>query len=184
MAKLIATLGTSPGGVFETYVNLTSGNYEGENAVPADITEVYVIRTTDKSVEFAWKLVKAIFACCKGEGVNLADIPIPIQDINSTQDFKVFKSGVLSRISVGDYVDFTGGRKAMGVAAALSARERGAHVLTTIIPQGEYNRISEEIKGLTSKENLVEMAGKGNCSEVKDVICRLVSKNARTVLLY
>jgi CRISPR-associated protein Csx14 len=185
MTKLVSTLGTSPGGIFETYVNLRKGKYEGDEVKAIDIKEVYVIRTLDKSVEFAWKLVKSIFACCKekGDEVTIADIPISIQDINSPDDFKKFKKEICSRINVGDYVDFTGGRKAMSVAAALSAREVKAHVVTTIIPQNEYNRISEIIKELRGKEDLVEKAGNGNCESIRDTICKLVSNEAKTVLL-
>ncbi|MEW9492173.1 MAG: CRISPR-associated ring nuclease Crn1 [Candidatus Aramenus sulfurataquae] len=190
MTKLVCTLGTSPGGIFETYKNLRGGNYEVDktiaNATPIEINEVYVIRTSDKAVEFAWKLVKAIFACCreKGDEVTIADIPIPIQDITSPNDFKKFKNAILPKISVGDYVDFTGGRKAMSVAAALSAREVGAHVVTTIIPQGEYSGISKIIEELKGKEDLVERAGNGDCESIRDTICKLISNEAKTIMLY
>jgi len=190
MTNLVCTLGTSPGGIFETYKNLRGGNYEANEdagkASSTKINEVYVIRTSDKAVEFAWKLVKAIFACCreKDDEVIIADIPISIQDITSPNDFKKFKKEILSRISVGDYVDFTGGRKAMSVAAALSAREVGAHVVTTIIPQGEYNRISKIIEELKGKEDLVERAGNGDCESIRDTICKLISNEAKTIVLY
>lgn len=183
MVKLVSTLGTTPGGIFETFMNLRQGKYEGEDVKPIDIKEVYVIRTSDKGVEFAWKLVKAIFTCCKGGEVTISDIPLPMQDITSPEDFKKFRREVFSRVSVGDYVDFTGGRKAMSVAAALVAREVKAHVVTTIIPQEEYNRVLGVINVLKNMGDLVEKAGKGNCDPIKDYICKLVSNEARTVVL-
>lgn len=184
MVKLVCTLGTSPGGIFETFMNLKKGNYEAEDSkTPVEIDEVYVIRTSDAAVEFAWKLVKAIFVCCERPQAKIVDIPVEIQDINSIADFEKFRSKLSSVISPKDYVDFTGGRKAMSVAAALVAMGVKAHVVTTIIPQEEYNRISSIVKELQSKKELVEKAGKGECNEIKDKICSLVSNNARTIIL-
>jgi CRISPR-associated protein Csx14 len=177
MVKLVATLGTSPGGVFETYMNLKSGNYGGE---PVDIKEVYIIRTSDKAVELAWKLVKAIFVCCGSKEVEIADIPLPINDIVTKEDYEIFRKGLQGKISKGDYVDFTGGRKAMSVAAAINAIRNSAYVVTTIIPQNEYNRIQNLIKQL--KEEEIDEAGKGKCVN-KEKFCELISKDARTILL-
>lgn len=183
MVKLVCTLGTSPGGIFETFMNLRKGNYEAENPILVDIDEVYVIRTSDETVQFAWKLIKAIFACCERPAVKITDIPVDIQDIYSKDDFKKFKDKLSSVVGPKDYVDFTGGRKAMSVAAVLVAREAKAHVVTTIIPQNEYNRISSIIKELQGQKDLVEKAGSGNCDGIKEKICNLVSKDARTILL-
>jgi len=74
MVKLIATLGTSPGGIFETYTNLINGTYESENPTKIEIQDVYIIRTKDKEVELAWKLVKALFICMRVPA-QIADIP-------------------------------------------------------------------------------------------------------------
>ncbi len=178
MVKLVATLGTSPGGIYETFMNLRSGNYNGEAV--KDLKEVYVIRTSDKAVELAWKLVKAIFVCCQGKEVEIIDIPIQIKDIASKEDYNIFVKSLQGKISRGDYVDFTGGRKAMSVAAAMSAIMNEAHVVTTIVPQDEYNRIQSLIKQLNVND--IDEAGKGNCKN-REEFCQLVSKNARTILL-
>lgn len=180
MVKLIATLGTSPGGIFESYTNLINGTYQAEVVEKVPINEVYIIRTSDKAVEFAWKLVKAIFVCCGGKNVTIADIPLSITDITSKDDYLVFKKAVEARINEGDYVDITGGRKAMSVAAAVSAMRRKAKILTTIIPPSEYNRIQKLIEELKSKEEEIERAGKGECNFD---FCQLVSKSATTVML-
>jgi len=179
--KLISTLGTSPGGIFETYTNLVNGNYEAEKPEKVQITEVYVIRTKDKEVEFAWKLVKALFVCMKVPA-TIVDIPVNVVDITSKSDYEEFKKAVFDKISKGDFVDFTGGRKAMSVAAAIGALQRGANLVTTIIPQEEYNRIQQKIKGLKGKEKEIEEAGKGNCG-IAEELKELIAKNARTILL-
>jgi CRISPR-associated protein Csx14 len=181
MARLIATLGTSPGGIFESYKNLIEGNYEGDNVEKVNIDEVYIIRTSDKAVEFAWKLVKAIFACCGAKGVHVYDIPLSISDINNRQDFLMFKREVESKINEGDFVDITGGRKSMSVAAAISAIKRKARTITTIVPQAEYNKVQKLIKELEPREKEIQMAGEGKCQTID--ICQLVSKSALTILL-
>ncbi|QGR19648.1 CRISPR-associated ring nuclease Crn1 [Stygiolobus azoricus] len=181
MARLIATLGTSPGGIFESYKNLIEGNYQGDNVEKVKIDEVYIIRTSDKAVEFAWKLVKAIFTCCGAKDVRVYDIPLSITDINSRQDFLTFKREVESKINNGDFVDITGGRKSMSVAAAMSARNRNAKIITTVVPQAEYNRVQNLIKQLEPREKEIEMAGEGKCQTID--ICQLVSKSALTILL-
>ncbi|ARM76921.1 CRISPR-associated ring nuclease Crn1 [Acidianus manzaensis] len=178
MVKLVCTLGTSPGGIFETLGNLRKGNYEAENPIPVNIKEVYVIRTSDKAVDIAWKLVKAIFACCGEKDVTISDISLQITDITSNSDYELFMKEVSSRISKGDYVDFTGGRKAMSVAAAIAAKELNAHIVTTIIPQNEYNEIAQRAKGL--KEEDIIAGGNRDC---RVDFCSLTSKNARTILL-
>ncbi|MCI2414096.1 MAG: CRISPR-associated ring nuclease Crn1 [Candidatus Aramenus sp.] len=194
--KLISTLGTSPGGIFETYVNLMLGNYDagGENAGRVQIQEIYVIRTNDPDVDFAWKLLKAIFVCCRaeknGQGqVTLVDIPLNVNDINSRSDFQTFNNAVKNRINVGDYVDVTGGRKSMSVAAALAALSQRAHVVNTIIPQEELNRIQGLVRKLKEKKGEIESLGnKGLTQSTKKEceslgICELVSNKARTILL-
>ncbi|MFP3064814.1 MAG: CRISPR-associated ring nuclease Crn1 [Sulfolobus sp.] len=180
MVKLISTLGTSPGGVFESYLNLINGKYEAENPIKVEIDTVYIIRTKDPEVEFAWKLVKAVFACCGGRNVTVADIPLPITDIFSRDDYLTFLRNVKDKISKEDYVDITGGRKAMSVAAAIAARYRNANILTTIIPQNEYNRIQQLIKGFKEKKEVIEKSANGECSKE---VCELISKEARTILL-
>jgi CRISPR-associated protein Csx14 len=183
MVKLVSVLGTTPGGIYETFINLSQGKYEAENPTPVKVDEVYVIRTNNEAVTFAWKLVKAIFACCGSKGIIIADIPLPMDDINSADDFKKFRKEVGSRINVGDYVDFTGGRKAMSVAAALEGLHKRAHIVTTVVSPDEYTRVNNLLKPLKAKERDVEEAGQGKCDQLKEV-CDLISKNSRTILFF
>lgn len=188
--KLISTLGTSPGGIYETYVNLAKGNYEGEEGQPIEISEIYVIRTKDPDVEFAWELLKAIFVCCgTPKKVEIADIPLDINDVDSRSSFQLFNNAVKEKINVGDYVDITGGRKSMSVAAALAAVTMKAHVVNSIIPQKETNRIQDMVKRLKDKKEIIGTIGnRGKNADTekqcKDLgICDLVSSLARTILL-
>ncbi|BCS93413.1 CRISPR-associated ring nuclease Crn1 [Metallosphaera javensis (ex Sakai et al. 2022)] len=178
MVKLVSTLGTSPGGVFETFMNLRQGNYEADNPVPVDVKVVYVIRTSDPAVERAFRLLKAIFACCGGRDVEVVGIPLNMNDINSRSDYIQFRREVLSRISSEDYVDFTGGRKAMSVAAVMAARQREAHVITSIIPQSDYNEIQNRMKNFRDED--ISAGERGEC---RVDFCTLTSRNVKTILL-
>ena len=121
---------------------------------PVGIDEVYVVRSA--FVDFTWRLVKVVFTCRGAGGVVVRDLVAPMEDVEGPEDFRRFMDAVLSVMRSGDYVDLTGGRKAMSVAAALVAREVGAHLVTTIVPQEEYGRVNELIKELRSMKGLVE----------------------------
>ncbi|BFI74281.1 CRISPR-associated ring nuclease Crn1 [Sulfurisphaera ohwakuensis] len=183
MVKLIATLGTSPGGIFETYTNLINGTYESENPSKIEIQDIYIIRTKDKEVELAWKLVKALFICMKVPA-QIADIPVSINDITSKEDYEIFKKEIFQRISKGDFIDFTGGRKAMSVAAAIGAVKKEAYLVTTIIPQQEYNRIQQQIKELKDREKEINDAiSTGSCENIGEELKKLIIHGAKTILL-
>ncbi|WP_252901503.1 CRISPR-associated ring nuclease Crn1 [Vulcanisaeta sp. JCM 14467] len=179
VVRLVVTLGTTPGGVYESFINLRLGRCIG-CVGPVGVDEVYVVRSA--SVEFTWKLVKAIFTCCDTGDVVIKDLVAPMEDMEDPEDFRRFMDAVLSVVRGGDYVDFTGGRKAMSVAAALAAREVGAHLVTTVVPPEEYGRVNELIRRLRGVEGLVEEAARGNCG-IKDLVCGLVSGGARTIVL-
>lgn len=144
------------------------------------IDEVYVVRSG--SVEFAWRLVKAIFTCCGAGGAVVRELVAPMEDVGSPEDFRRFMDAVLSITRPGDYVDFTGGRKAMSVAAALAAREVGAHLVTTIAPQEEYDRVTKLVRELRGMEESVIEAAGGNC-RIRELVCGLVLSGARTIVL-
>ncbi|BCU67735.1 CRISPR-associated protein [Sulfolobales archaeon HS-7] len=183
MVKLVATLGTSPGGIYETYKNLTTGNYEGENVYPVTIDEVYVVKTADPEVQLAGKLVMKIFLCLN-EKVSIAEIPLPMSDVTSKEDYEVIRRELRNKVQPGDYVDFTGGRKAMSVAAAIVAKDLRATPVTTIIPQEEYGRIQSELKEIRKDKELEKKVLAGACDDtLKNYISKLVSHKSRTFLL-
>lgn len=191
MVKLIATLGTSPGGIFETYTNLINGNYEADNPAKIEIDYIYLVRTTDKDVVFASKLVKALFICQKVPS-EVVEIPVNISDITSKKDYDEFKNLIFKKINKGDFVDFTGGRKAMSVAAAIGALKTQANLVTTIIPQIEYNKIQNKLKNLKNKENEIDQmlnqvyenkTAKEEFSSLCIDLKELIAQGARTILL-
>jgi len=188
MVKLIATLGTSPGGVFETFLNLSSGKYNCEECSPKpiNIDEVYVVTTRDPQVELAWNIVKVLFICCTQSVTKLNKVPVDINDITSPKEYREFVNVLEKFVNEGDYVDFTGGRKSMSVAAVIVAKSKKANIVTTIIPQQDYNRISDEIKRINKEElesYVKNLDSRSKCIEkFNNVICRLASQNAVTIL--
>jgi hypothetical protein len=184
MVKLVSILGTSPGGIFETFSNLLTGNYSSESGkgTPVEIREVYIIRTNHPQVTNAWNLLKNIFLCCGVSEHSLSDIVLDMDDIKSPEDYVKFRKEVLGRLNPGDYVDFTGGRKAMSAAAAIAAIKAGAHLVTTVIEQSDYNRIQELIKAAPSGSTST-LSDRGQCGSVKNYLCSLISKQSKTILL-
>ncbi|BBD73326.1 hypothetical protein HS1genome_1715 [Sulfodiicoccus acidiphilus] len=164
----------------ESLVNLRRGTYAslGVNQ-PVKIDEIYVVRTRGEEVERAFRILRALLLCCVKESPPLRDVPLDLNDVDSPEDYAKFRGAVLKLVSPGDYVDVTGGRKVMSVAAAVVARERGAHVLTTLISTKEYARVTEEARKLN--ENSLDLSA--GCS--KDTsLCSLLSPQAVTVLLH
>mgnify|MGYP001772793892 CR=1 FL=1 len=160
--KLIASLGTSPGGIAETF-SYIANTYK---AVPS---EVIVITTSSPKVDKAYNVLLEIFSKCvrpKFGEVVIERLNISSDDIYSSQDLWELSEKVKGKMGKGDFVDVTGGRKVMSIALALVAIRSGAKVVTTVIPQEEYNRI----------QSLME---KGYSDP-----CELLSKQSRTIELY
>ncbi|QXJ29365.1 CRISPR-associated protein, Csx12 family [Saccharolobus shibatae B12] len=174
MVKLVATLGTSPGGVIESFLYLVR---KGQN-----IDEIRVVTTTNAEVKKAWKIVRLMFICCiqeKFPKVEISEHPLDIEDIYSEEDLKKVKEFIEKQLNEGDYLDITGGRKSMSVAAALAAKNRGAKIITSIISQDDYNRISKRVREL---KDIVEIKNRSECSEqIRETYCSLIVQNARTI---
>ncbi|WP_338602198.1 CRISPR-associated ring nuclease Crn1 [Sulfolobus tengchongensis] len=174
MVKLVATLGTSPGGILETFLYLIR---KGEN-----IEEIRVITTTNPEVEKAWKIVKLMFVCCiqeKFPKVEISKHPLDIEDVYTEEDLKKVKKFVEEQLNEGDYLDITGGRKSISVAASLAAKKKGARIITSIISQENYREINNKIREI---KNIVEINNRSECSEeLKKEYCRLIVENARTI---
>ncbi|MCY0859827.1 MAG: CRISPR-associated ring nuclease Crn1 [Sulfolobaceae archaeon] len=172
MAKLVATLGTSPGGIVETFLHLRESD--------SSLNDIVVITTSDPSTRKAYDILLNIFQCCVKVNypqVMLSKIEMPFQDITSSEDLEEFYNKIKGVINEGDYVDITGGRKAMSAVAAMAAAKKGARVFTTIIPQSDYTIINNKVKELEDK--VIE-----KCDEaLKGIYCSLISKNARTIEL-
>ncbi|QGA53965.1 hypothetical protein GFS03_04915 [Sulfolobus sp. E5-1-F] len=177
MARLVATLGKSPGGIAETLANLSSGNYLAPfETKEVKINELIVIRTAE--VMESYYFLKTILLCCL-DFTNIREVGLPFDDISSPQDFLTVRETVRKVLSTGDYLDFSGGRKAITAAAVLAARDVGAHLVTTIIDQSDYIRMNKRYEEL--KERALSVYNKGECLSY---FCDLMSSKAKTIIFF
>jgi len=177
MVRLIATLGKTPGGIAETIKNLSSGNYLAPfEPKEIKIDELIVIRTEE--VLETYYFLKTILLCCL-DFTSVKEIVLPFEDVSSPQDFITVREIVRRVLRTGDYLDFSGGRKAITASAVLAAREVGGHLVTTIIDQEEYNKMSKKYEELKTKA--LATYNKGNCLSS---FCELVSPRARTIVFF
>ncbi|MBB5254596.1 CRISPR-associated ring nuclease Crn1 [Sulfurisphaera ohwakuensis] len=177
MVKLVSTLGTSPGGVAETLQNLSTGKYIAPFE-PKEIKfdEFIVLRT--KGTEEAYYALRAILLCCIGFE-KIKEVVFPFNDIENPKDFITVRETVREILKPGDFMDFTGGRKAISAAAVLSARDVGAHLVSTIIDQKEYGEMIVKFNKL--KDKLESVYSKGDC---RSYFCDLMSSTARTIVFF
>ncbi|MQL54266.1 CRISPR-associated ring nuclease Crn1 [Acidianus ambivalens] len=177
MPRLVSTLGKSPGGIAETLINLTDGNYVAPfDPVPIKIEELLVVKT--KEVEESFYVLKALLLCCSSF-VNVRAINLPFDDVNSPNDFVQVRETIRKVLKAGDYLDFTGGRKAISSAAVLAAREAGAHLVSSIIPHEEYDSINKKFNAV--KDRAMKIYKKEDCVSY---VCDLISKNSRTIVFF
>ena len=162
MVRLIASLGTSPGGIAESF-SYIANTYK---TVPG---EVVVVATSSPKVDRAYNALLEIFSKCvkpRFGTVAIERVNISSDDIYSSEDLWELMEKVKGKIGRGDFVDVTGGRKVMSIALALAAMRAGARVITTVIPQEEYSRVQALLeKGYSDP-------------------CELLSKQSRTIELY
>jgi hypothetical protein len=177
MVKLVATLGKTVGGVAETIINLSEGNYVAPfDPKPVKVDELIIVKT--KEVEEVYNVLSSLILCCTGID-KVITVSLPFNDVESPKDFIEVRETVRGIIRAGDYLDFTGGRKAISAAAVLAAREMGAHLVTSIIPHEEYDVLNKEY--LRVKDVALRVYRKTDC--VKS-LCNLVSPHARTVVFF
>ncbi|ARM76984.1 CRISPR-associated ring nuclease Crn1 [Acidianus manzaensis] len=175
--KLVCTLGMTPGGIAETVINLSTGNYVSKyEPKRVSFDEIIIVRTKD--TEYSYAFLKAIFLCCINFG-ELKEFVLPFNDVSSPQDFIYVRDNVRNMLKAGDYLDFTGGRKAISSAAVLAAREAGAHLVSTIIDQKDYIEMNEKFNEL--KRLAMSVKGKEDCT---NYFCSLISKNSKTILFF
>jgi len=211
MVRLLATMGTSPGSVYETLLNLCRGSYEcgGETCPRISIDTVTMIRTSNPRVVAASRLARLLITCsqtifpegdprrlpCRVSNVGLVDAGV--DDIDSRSSYERFSEVVRRNIGEGDIVDVTGGRVSMAVAAALTPlrfRMRDILVVASSIPQEAYqetSRIVEEFMARYSLDAIEERVyGEAGCSALSgfegltSLLQRIVTGQARTVVLY
>ncbi|MDT7862698.1 MAG: CRISPR-associated ring nuclease Crn1 [Saccharolobus sp.] len=177
MVRLVATLGKSPGGIAETIRNLTSGKYVAPfEPTEINIDEVIVLRT--KGTDEAYYFLKAILYCCLNI-TSIKEIVFDFDDITSPKDFISVREKTRSVLKAGDYLDFTGGRKAISSAAVLAARDAGAHLVSSIVDQNEYIQMNKRFEEL--KDKAMRVYNKGQCLSY---FCDLISPNAQTIVFF
>ncbi len=189
--RLIATLGTTPGGVYETYKNLSNATYDANIKERHDIKEIVLVTTNDSNVNFAYKLVELIFLYFK-ENVRINKVSVNFSDISDYKKSLEFLNLIKTMdINERDLIDITGGRKSMSTILAIEASRRNAKIFTTIIPQNEYGKISGTISKLRNydidtalkelKENYDEALRK---YEWLKLVENLISNDAKTIRIY
>ena len=204
VARLVATLGASAGVVYESTLNLCRGTWESPYPTKISIDEVVVVRTSAPQVEFAYKLLKLLFACsemlppekrlpenCKS--IRIVDVPVPVQDIVDKNSYLQYYNAVKGQIAPESIVDISGGRAAMSVAAARAAIATPYTILvTTIIPPEQYQATTAAQNKLRQYniDQIIEQLEKQTCREIAgkhpDIIkllAQLVTGKAKTVQL-
>ena len=204
MVRLIATLGASAGVVYESTLNLCRGSWESPYATPIRIDEVVVVRTTAPQVEFAFKLLKLLFACTETlppekrlpencRAIRIVDVPAPVQDIVDKNSYLQYYDTIRRQIAPESIVDVSGGRAAMGIAAARAAIATPYTILvTTIIPPEQYQATTAAQNKLRQYniDQILEQLEKQTCTEIAKkypnpikLLAQLVTGKAKTVQL-
>lgn len=107
--------------------------------------------------------------------VMMGAIDLPFSDITTSDDLNELMKIVSPAINQGDYVDITGGRKAISMVMGLIAMKRKAHVVTTIVSQSKYNEVQEKLR--KGHQPVTQ-----NCSPSdKEFFCSLLSSDAVTI---
>ena len=206
MARLVASLGTSAGVVYETLLNLCRGSYDGWYTPRLCIDEVVLVRTNAPAVEQASKVLKLLLACsdllpkdrrlpeyCRSPRV--VDIVVDVADIDSRAAFEEYAGRVTRVVGKGDVVDITGGRASMAVALARAALASPATmVVTTIIPQDKYRATTTAQSTLLKNYNvdqILNVLREKPCSELARempdlarILSEIVTGKAKTIQLY
>jgi len=204
VVRLIATLGASAGVVYESTLNLCRGSWESPYATPIRIDEVVVVRTTAPPVEFAFKLLKLLFACTETlppekrlpencRAIRIVDVPAPVQDIVDKNSYLQYYDTIRRQIAPESIVDVSGGRAAMAIAAARAAIATPyTTLITTIIPPEQYQATTTAQNKLRQYliDQILEQLEKQTCTEIAKkypnpikLLAQLVTGKAKTVQL-
>ena len=152
--KLVSLLGTSPGTPHTTLCKLLEKGIKPKKHI--------IVATSGASIREA----QYILSNCPCSSNMEANIPVetivlPFSDIESIAQLKQLRTTLSKILDTDTILDITGGRKLMAVAAALEALERGATIVSTIIPDTEYKRIASEKdpckKTLPEKATLIKI---------------------------
>lgn len=205
MARLVATVGTSPGVVYEALLNVCRGLYDAPYSPAVPVDTVVMVHTSAPGVVRAARIARLLIHCshavfpegdprrlpCRVASTGLA--PVGAVDIDSRRAYELYHGAVSRHIGPGDVVDVTGGRASMAVAAARAAiGQPGTMVTTTIVPQDAYQAAMAALNVLRNYDldTVMERALSEGCGVLgkypglAEALGRLVTGRARTILLY
>ncbi len=203
-------MGTSPGAVYETLLNLCRGSYDcgGGECPRLSIDQVTLVRTSEASVEAAARVARLLIHCsgevfpegderrlpCSVRSVGVVALGFP--DIRARSEYEEFRRRIASVVGQGDVVDVSGGRVAMSVGAALAPlvhRLREVVVVATSVPQNTYSATKaamDSIKANYDIERIEQEVVEQGCRVLQgypglvELLRRLVTGEATTILLY
>jgi hypothetical protein len=208
--RLLATMGTSPGAVYETLLNLCRGSYDcGAETCPSiRVDRVTLIRTSNPKVVLASRIAALLIACntaifpegdprrlqCTIRDIGIAEAKA--EDIDSRRAYEEFTRQIASIIGEGDIVDVTGGRTSMAVAAALTPLKlklKEVMIVSTIIPQDLYRQTAAALDTLQKNYNIEQLEQtiqEKGCQALTQqqpqlrLLQQLVTGKAKTILLH
>jgi hypothetical protein len=203
-------MGTSPGAVYETLLNLCRGSYDcgGTSCPRLGIDQVTLVRTSSPAVEFAARVARLLIHCnnqvfpgddprrlpCTIRSVGV--IPLGFPDVSTRKDYEALLQTITKSLGRGDVVDVTGGRVAMAVGAALAPitySVRDVMIVSTSIPQDRYKAIGaalDKIRANYDLERIEREAIEQGCQTLRkypglaSLLRQLVTGEATTILLY
>ncbi len=207
MVRLLATLGTSPGPVYETLLNLCRGSYEAPYTPRIRVETVTLVHTSNPAVKDAYHAAKLLILCShtlfpEGDDRRLpgeclprevSSLPLEIDDVASRSEYEEFVKKIQSVVGPGDIVDISGGRVAMAVAAAMYASSMpGTMVVASAVPSDAYRSLSNVFATLRQKHSLgklVEAVEEKGCKALigtgaDKLFAQLVTGKARTYALH
>ncbi|QKR00755.1 hypothetical protein GWK48_10465 [Metallosphaera tengchongensis] len=177
MVNLLATLGRTVGGPVETFENLSNGNYISDFP-PHKVKVDELIALTTSETEETFFIMKAVLMCCLNF-TKVRAVRLDIDDVSTPQDFVLVREKVKGLLRPGDYLDFSGGRKAISSAAVLGAREVGAHLVTSIIGEDEYDRVKGRMVQIRDRALAVYRP-----EQCLGYLCDLYTTKARTIVFF
>jgi hypothetical protein len=207
LARLVATLGTSPGVPYETLLNLCRGAYDAPYNPPLRIDSVTLVYTSSPRVVASYRAAQLLLACHRQlfkdnekslpEGCRLRDVggvELGFEDVDTRERYESLSHRLYRVLGRDDVVDVSGGRAAMAAAASLAASRLGATVVATVVDPQLYSQTSSAFTALIQNYDLDKIHGevleRGGCEVLEKypgaagLLRQLVTGRAKTFVLH
>ena len=126
VARLVATMGTSPGVVYEALLNVCRGRYDAPYSPAVPVDTVVMVHTSAPGVVRAAGIARLLIYCshavfpegdprrlpCWVESVGLA--PVDVEDVDTGKAYEVYYNSIQRHIGQGEIVDVAAARAAIG----------------------------------------------------------------------